>query len=73
MKYHLLVRAPSGPLPCGPREGENPPEIGEHITETVEGQQLQLEVVGHHYMPIIPGGTFAHDEMWVLCRPIGKL
>jgi hypothetical protein len=72
MKYHLLIQAASGPLPCGPREAEHPPEIGSRITETVEGRQLRLEVVGHQHLPIVPGGTFAHAEVWVVCRQLAN-
>jgi hypothetical protein len=71
MRYHLLVQAQGGPLPCGPREDEDPPAIGARITETVDGRQLHLEVVGHQHLPVIPGGTFAHDELWVICRLLG--
>lgn len=70
MKYHLLVAAPSGPLPCGPREWDSSPEIGALISETIEGRRLNLEVVGLQQLPVIPGGTFQHDEVWVICKPL---
>ncbi len=70
MKYHLLIQAASGPLPCGPREFDNPPAIGARLTETIEGHRLHLEVVGLQELPVVPGGTFKHDEMWILCKQV---
>lgn len=67
MKYHLLIAAPNGPLPCGPRDGE-PPAIGATITETINDRKMVLEVFGHQHLPIVPSGTFKHDELWVFCR-----
>jgi hypothetical protein len=67
MRYHLLAQAPSGPLPCGPFEG-TPPPIGERLTVTADGRKLDLEVIGHQHLPVVPGGTFVHDETWVICR-----
>lgn len=68
MRYHLVIQAPLGPLAVGPREWEKPPEIGSRISETVEEVQMQLEVFGIQHLPVIPGGTFAHDETWVMCK-----
>ena len=68
MKYHLLIQTGSIPTASGPREFDTPPAIGTHLTETIDGHRLNLEVVGHHQLPVIPGGTFKHDEMWILCR-----
>ena len=68
MRYHLRIDGPSGPTASGPREWDSPPNIGARITETIDGRQFQLEVVGLQHLPVIPGGTFAHDEVWVLCK-----
>lgn len=68
VRYHLVIQALLGPLAVGPREWENPPQVGSHITETVEGEQMQLEIFGLQHLPIIPGGIFAHEETWVMCK-----
>lgn len=68
MRYHLLIAAPNGPLPCGPREADELPAIGSTITETIDERQLHLEVFGYQQLPMIPSGVFKHDEVWVICR-----
>lgn len=68
VRYQLVIEGPSGPLPCGPREWEEPPEIGTRFWETVEGRRLHLEIAAVQQLPVVPGGTFKHDEVWIVCR-----
>lgn len=56
------------PRPCGPREWEEPPEIGTQYWETIEDRRLHLEIAAFQQLPVVPGGTFKHDEVWIVCR-----
>lgn len=70
MKYHICIEAPNGSLPCGPFEDENFPKIGSRLTVTVEEKEIELEVLRYEALPIVPEGTFKHDETWVHCKPV---
>ncbi len=68
MKYQLLVAAPVGPCPLGTRETDRLPELGEVLQEEIEGETRRLEVMGVQHLPVVPHGTFKHDQIWVMCR-----
>lgn len=68
MKHQIVVQAPNGPCPLEPRELETTPQIGAMLSGEIEGMNRQIEVVAVQFLPVVAGGTFAHDEAWVICR-----
>jgi hypothetical protein len=44
------------------------PELGEVLQEEIEGETRRLEVMGVQHLPVVPHGTFKHDQIWVMCR-----
>ena len=71
MKYHLMVAAPNGAQAYGPLEFDTLPGLNTIISETFEGRQLVLKVVGYQQLPIVPSGIMKHDETWLMCEIVG--
>lgn len=68
MKYQLVVDAPVGPCPLGPRETDRLPELGEVLQEEIDGEKRRLQVISVQHLPEVQHGTFKHDLVWVICR-----
>jgi hypothetical protein len=68
MRYHLVIQTSAAPIAVGPYEAEKLPTVGDELMETIEDNKLNLQVVGITHLPVIPGGTAVHDEIWVACR-----
>ena len=69
MRCQLLL-ADGIPVPLGAREFESLPQIGEILTAMVEDTERRMEVAVVTYLPVVKGGLFAHDEAWIICRPV---
>jgi hypothetical protein len=65
---HQILLAGGLPVPLGAREMEVTPQIGEMLTAEIDGVERHIEVLAVQHLPVIAGGTFAHDEAWVICR-----
>ena len=68
MVIQILVDTGGAPLPLGPREMDATPHLEDLIWAEIEGKRRQLRVVAVQHLPLVPSGTFKHDQVWVICQ-----